>query len=155
MKTLIIYNSIHNGNTEKIAKAIAKILKAKLAKPNELNIKELTKYDLIGFGSGIYAFRHHKSLLNLINKFPATYKKAFIFSTSGFPLLSPIWHSSLKTKLLKKGFIIIGEFSCKGFDRFGPWKLIGGINKNRPDKKDIEKAEDFAKKLIGKKVREK
>ena len=55
MKTLIICVSIHHGNTEKIAKAMAEVLNAKLVKPNEVNINELAKYYSIGFGSGIYA----------------------------------------------------------------------------------------------------
>ncbi len=147
METLIIYNSIHHSNTEKLAKVMAKILKAKLLKPSELEIKNLQKYDLIGFGSGIYFSRHHKSLLKLIHKLPIADKKAFIFSTAGLPKFKLIWHKSLKRKLLKKGFEIVGEFCCGGFDTFGPLKIIGGLNKNRPDKKDLEEAENFVKKL--------
>ncbi len=54
MKTLIIYISIHHSNTERIAKAMAEILDAKLVKSNEVHINDLLEYDLIGFGSGIY-----------------------------------------------------------------------------------------------------
>lgn len=53
----------------------------------------------------------------------------------------------LKEKLLEKGFDIIGEFSCRGFDTYGPWKLIGGKNKGRPNGKDLEKAKEFGKSL--------
>lgn len=60
---------MHHNDTEKIAKAIANVLEAK---------------DLIGFGSSIYRFKHHKSLLNIADKIsPQKNKKAFIFSTSG------------------------------------------------------------------------
>ena len=80
MKSSIIYISIHHANTEKIAKAMAEVLNAKLAKPNDVNISELHGYDLIGFGSGIYFAKYHKSLLNLIDKLPVQKSKnAFIF----------------------------------------------------------------------------
>ncbi|MEA2098104.1 MAG: flavodoxin family protein [Patescibacteria group bacterium] len=144
MKTLIIYASIHNGNTEKIAIAISKTLDAKLIKPNEIEINKLSEYDLIGFGSGIYFGRHHKSLLDFVSKLQSqNNKKAFIFSTRGiFPM--SVCHKILKRQLLRKGFNIIGEFSCKGFDDYGPFKLIGGINKNKPDEKDLDNAKKFA-----------
>ena len=149
MKTLIIYNSIHQRNTEKIAKAMAEEIKADLAKPNEINLDEIGKYDIIGFGSGIYFSKHHITLLNLVDKLPSLDKKAFIFSTKG---LTPDWtnHRKLRKKLLAKGFSIIGEFSCKGFDNYGPFKLIGGINKGRPDEKDIKSAREFIKKIVRK-----
>jgi flavodoxin len=53
----------------------------------------------------------------------------------------------LKEKLSGKGFEIIGEFSCKGFDTWGPFKLIGGLNKGKPDEEDFKSAERFANSL--------
>jgi len=161
MKTLIIYISIHHGNTEKIAKEIAEVLDAKLLKPWEVNVDNLSEYDLIGFGSGIYFGEHHKSLLSLADKLPILKgKKAFIFSTSGvcnkLNYLYNIchrtthFHNPLKEKLLKKGFNIVGEFSCRGFDTVWPFKLIGGISKGRPNKEDLGKARKFARSLKNK-----
>jgi len=143
MKVLIIYISIHYGNTEKIAKAMAEILNAELVKPSEIEIDTLSEYDLIGFGSGSYFWQHHKELLNLVKEIPHLYKKAFIFSTRGG---GPAWlsHRGLKKELLAKGFDVIGEFSCKGFDTFGALKAIGGINKGKPDEKDLATARRFA-----------
>lgn len=54
MKNLIVCESIHHGNTEKIGKAIAEYLNADLIKTNDVNVNTLEDYDLIGFGSGIY-----------------------------------------------------------------------------------------------------
>jgi len=146
MKTLIIYKSIHQGNTKKIAKVIAKELTAKLQTPETTTLKDLEKYDLLGFGSGIYAWRYHQSLLKLVDNLTTTNKKAFIFSTSGGGTKDPD-RKALRKKLENKGLEIIGEFNCKGWDKFGPLKLIGGINKGRPDTKDLKQAQDFAKKL--------
>lgn len=46
MSALIIYHSIHHGNTEKIARAIAEVLKARLVKSDEADINTLSDYDL-------------------------------------------------------------------------------------------------------------
>ncbi len=147
MKTLIVYVSIHHGNTEKIAKVIAKTLKAKLVKPSQLNIKDISKYDLIGFGSGIFFRKHHRSLLEVVDKIPLLHKNAFIFSTAGMLLPKFLWHNSLRKKLTKKGFKITGEFSCRGWDTFGPFQFFGGLSKGHPNKKDIENARNFAENL--------
>ncbi len=149
MKTLLICISIHHGNTEKIAKAMAEVLDAKLIKPREVDAASLLKYDLIGFSSGIYYHKHHKSLLDLIDRLPYLKdKKAFIFSTSGIKNILFIndYNKLLKKKLSEK-FNIIGEFSCRGFHAYGPFKYIGGINKGRPNEKDLEKAKDFVRDL--------
>ena len=148
MKTLLIYISIHHGNTEKIAKAMAEVLDAKLVKPNEIDINELSKYDLIGFGSGIYGGEHHKVLLNFIDKlYQEQNKKAFIFSTRWTGPVR-LYHISLRNKLLEKKFDVIGEFSCKGFmDHSFTKYILGGVNKKRPYKKDLENARKFAEEL--------
>jgi flavodoxin len=53
----------------------------------------------------------------------------------------------LKEELSNKGFEIIGEFACKAFDTMGPFKLIGGLNKGKPDEEDFKNAESFANSL--------
>jgi flavodoxin len=146
MKSLIIYKSLHKGNTEKIAKRMGKILGADLLETEELNLKKIGKYDLIGFGSGIYFSKHHKSLLNLVDKLPSLKsKKVFVFSTSG--IIKQVFHRKLKKKLEEKGAMIVDEFFCKGFDKYGFLRLIGGINKGRPNEDDLKRAEDFAREL--------
>lgn len=41
-----------------------------------------------------------------------------------------------------------GAFACKGWNAYGSFKLIGGINKGRPNDKDLENAREFAKRLM-------
>lgn len=126
-------------------------LKAELLKPKDVNMDNIAEYDLIGFGSGIYFQKHHKSLLKLVDKLPAMNKKVFIFSTRGdfLPFSDPLkYHITLKNELLNKNFQVIGEFSCRGLSTYYRiFRIIGGINKGRPNSKDLEKANVFAENL--------
>lgn len=151
MKTIIICHSEHHGNTEKIAQVITDVLKAKLIKPHQAKPETLKNYDLIGFGSGIYYQRHHKSLFKLVDQLPPMKnKKAFIFSTSGLKEIKLLndFNRPLKKKLLKKGFQIIGVLSCRGFDTVWPLNLIGGMYKGRPNQEDLKQAATFATSLL-------
>jgi flavodoxin len=150
MKVLLIYISVHHGNTERVAEVMANILDADLLQVKQADVSMLEQYGLIGFGSGIFYGRHHKSLLDFVDKLPMLRnKKAFIFSTSGLRKI-PFVHNfdkPLKEKLQRQGFDIIGEFSCRGYDTSKAAMIVGGVNKGRPDAKDLKQAEDFAKSL--------
>jgi len=147
MKALMICISVHHGNTEKVAETIASILDADLLQVKQADAGMLAKYDLVGFGSGIYFGKHHESLLDFVDKLPVVgNKKAFIFSTSGLRKI-PLVHDfdkPLRRRLQQKGFDIIGEFSCRGLDTYRATRLVGGVNKGRPNAKDLKQAEDFA-----------
>ena len=146
MKTLIVCSSMHRGNTKMIAEAMADILDADLMEPQEADLVNLDQYDLIGFGSGVYGGKPHKSIEKFVFGLPRFRDmKAFVFSTSWRGKLS--YNQFLKNKLTEKGFDVLDDFTCRGFNCFGPFKLIGGLNKGRPNKEDIENAVDFAQKL--------
>jgi len=150
MKALVIYISVHHGNTEKVAKVVANVLDAGLLQVKQVYASMLEQYDLIGFGSGIYFGKYHKSLLDFADTLPMLRnKKAFIFSTSGLRKI-PFIHDfskQLKEKLMRKGFDIVGEFSCRGFDTSWAAMIVGGINKGRPNARDLKQAKDFARAL--------
>ena len=146
MKTPVIYHSTHHGNTEKIAGVISEVFGAELLKPPAVKVYELHQYDFIGFGSGVYFGKHHKVLLNFVKKLPPLGKKVFIFSTSGKGMVGN-YHKALRAELLQIKCEIIGEFACKGFDTFGLFSLIGGINNGHPDRDDVENAKAFARSL--------
>lgn len=141
MKAAIIYKSIHHGNTKKIAEVMAKVLEAELFDLKDVAPKIVKEYGLIGFGSGIYYGKPHKKLMAFVEELnSAENKKAFVFSTSGRG--KP--NNWLKENLSNKGFEVIGEFHCKGYDTYGITKLFGGISKGKPDEKDLKNAEKFA-----------
>ncbi len=56
-------------------------------------------------------------------------------------------HLALREKLQSKGYLIVDEFQCKGFNTNLFLKYFGGINKNRPNEEDLKHAETFAEKL--------
>jgi flavodoxin len=158
-KVLLILFSFHHKNTEKIAKVFAKVFDAQIKRPQQINPEELQDYSLIGFGSGIYDGKHHKSLLNLADRLPQIVnKKVFIFSTCGAPrvvmndesllrekLIED--HLLLKQKLQSKGYLIVDEFKCAGFNTNSFLRFVGGINKGRPNAEDLKHAEEFAQNL--------
>ena len=147
MSSLLVLVSYHHNNTQKIAEIFAKILDAKIKTPTETTADELQQHELLGFGSGIYFGKHHKNLLKFADKISQVdNKKAFIFSTSGDGRGTRS-HTHLRKKLESKGYNVLDEFSCAGFDTFGLMKLIGGIKKGRPNAGDLEQAEKFAKSL--------
>lgn len=150
VRSLVVVFSYHHKNTEKIANVIAKVLDAPVKTPQDIKPEELFQYSLIGFGSGIYSAQHHESLLLLADKLPAvSNKKAFIFSTSAIMGDAKVAkdHSHLREKLQAKGYIIVDEFSCKGFNTNSFLKYFGGMNKGRPNAEDLRHAEEFAENL--------
>jgi flavodoxin len=150
MKALLIYVSVHHGNTEKVARIMANVLHADLVQVKQADATKLERYDLIGFGSGVYFGKHHASLLDFVDGLPAvSNNKAFVFSTSGLRKI-PFVHDfdkSLREKLQRKGFDVVGEFSCRGYDTSRAAMIVGGINRGRPNARDLQRAEDFAGRL--------
>jgi len=146
MKCLLIVYSYHHNNTQKIAEVFAKVLGAETVKPQQTDPKELENYDLIGFGAGIDSGKHYKTLLDFADQLPnVNGKKAFIFSTSGISnsKYKNKIHTELREKLLAKGYLIVDEFNCHGFNTNSFLKAFGGMNKGKPDAEDLKNAEDF------------
>jgi len=156
MNTVIYIYSYHKGNTRKVAEAMAPMLGASIIEiakdgsvTKELNLND---YDLVGFGAGIAFSKHYKQLLQFAGELDTVEgKKAFIFSTAGLHSKEKMikHHSPLHKILAEKGFEIVDEFACKGHDTFSVLKLIGGINKGRPNEEDLQKAKEFAQGLLG------
>ena len=123
MKTAIVYASVHHGNTKKIIDEIAKTNDVELIDATQTVEKDLSEYDLIGFAS-----------VNLADN-----KNTFLICTYGG---RPVF-KSIEQVIAYKHDTIVGRFSCKGFDTFGPFKMIGGVSKGHPDEKDIAAAIEF------------
>lgn len=58
---------------------MASVLHSEEIQPADVDVEMLDDYRLIGFGSGIYYWNHHKSLFDLIEKLPRIHKKPSYF----------------------------------------------------------------------------
>jgi flavodoxin len=150
MNTLLVVYSYHHNNTQKVAEVFARVLGAEIVTPQQADPNSLGGYDLVGFGAGIDSGRHYKQLLDFADQLPnAEGKKAFIFSTSGVsnPKYKAKIHTALREKLEAKGYLILDEFNCHGFNTNSFLKAFGGMNKGCPNEEDLKAAEEFARKI--------
>jgi flavodoxin len=137
-------------NTEKVAKVFAEVLDAPIKTPQQTAPQEPQEYDLVGFGAGIDSAKHYKPLLDFADRLPqVNNKNAFIFSTAALSSDKKRVkdHSYLREKLESKGYVIVDEFQCKGFNTNSFMKYFGGMNRGRPNAEDLKNAEEFAQKL--------
>ena len=77
MKIAIVYASVHHGNTKKLVDAIADAYGTELIDATKIKEKNLSEYDLIGFASGIYYSKFHKSVLKFAEDNLPESKKVF------------------------------------------------------------------------------
>lgn len=143
MKTALIYASTHHQNTQKLVSALAQKFDLILIDATAIREKNLREYDRIGFASGIYFNKFHQSILNFAAVNLPHNKEVFLICTYGAKSDFASLESIIKSKQCK----ILGEFGCKGYDTFGPFKLIGGLAKGHPDEKDIENVVEFYRNL--------
>lgn len=143
MRKAIVYASVHHGNTEKLVKRIAEECRVDLIDAiKQMNV-DLNDYDMIGFASGIYYSKFHQSILKFSEENLSADKKVFLICTYG----GSANFKSIEQILNKKHASVVGKFGCKGYDTFGPFKLVGGIAKGHPDEEDMKNAVDFVKGL--------
>jgi flavodoxin len=139
MKSLIVCASKSQGNTRRVADRMAE----------SVDPATIREYDLVGFGSGIYYMTVDARLQKLMRRVPAVdHIRAFTFFTSGareLPLVG--YHKPVRKQLESKGFEVIGSFSCRGLDTVGPFGFIGGINRGRPNDRDLDRAAKFVARL--------
>jgi flavodoxin len=145
LKALILCYSYHHNNTQKVASVIANVLGAEIKSPQDVTPADVAGYDFVGFGSGIYFYKHHKTLQKLADKLPQVNNKpAFIFSTSGEEGKGEKLHTKLREKLQAKGYHILSEFNCPGHDTTIAAKLFGNQQEGRPNQGDLAHAQTFA-----------
>ncbi len=147
MKTAIIYSSVHHKNTEKIVQTVAqRIPDITLIDSTKVVMKDLQSFDLIGIASGIYFGKFHKSILKFVRDNLPEHKNVFFIYTCGSS--NPNYTNHIHEIVNEKKCAVLGTYSCFGFDTFGPFKIVGGIQKGHPDEKEISDAVDFVFKII-------
>ena len=145
MKTAVFYHSYHHGNTKKILEAMAQQGQMELVDATSVEDFSPDTYDILGFASGIYGFSVHSSVIQLARKILPPSKPTFFVYTYGGAKGGGA--KAMEEIAQAKGCPVLGEFSCKGYDTFGPFRLVGGIAKGHPNPRDLEKARTFYREL--------
>ena len=151
MKTAICYYSRHHGNTRKVLEAMAREGEVDLLDVTTRQAVRLEDYDCIGFASGVYFGKFQESVLAFARQYLPQGKPVFFVCTYG----GSAGHSTrvLSELAAEKGCPVLGRFGCKGYDTFGPFRLVGGIAKGHPNAQDLENARAFYRKIQAQNLR--
>lgn len=143
MKVVIAYVSTHHGNTKKLIDAISMNSKDEITLIDATKEKsvDLNQYDIIGLAAGIAYGKYYPTLIEFAKNNLPKNKKVFFIHTAGDPRENH--NKTIKEISDSYGCECLGTYFCKGFDTYGPFKLIGGIAKNHPNEDDIKGAIDF------------
>lgn len=145
MKTAVCYYSRHHGNTLKVLEAMAGEGEVDLIDVTTRQTVRLEGYDCIGFASGIYGFGFHKAVVEFARQYlPQGKPVFFVYTYGGAKGNGP---KDLEMIAREKGCPVLGGYSCKGYDTFGPFKLVGGIAKGHPDERDLNGARSFFRQI--------
>ena len=145
MKTAVCYYSRHHGNTLKVLEAMAEGHDIDLIDVTSRMAVHLEDYDSIGFASGIYYSKFHETVLDFVRQYLPHGKDVFFVYTCGS--MRKDYTKAIDEVVAAKGANVLGEYGCRGFDTYGPFKLIGGIAKSHPDADDLQKARAFCQSI--------
>lgn len=140
-KAVIIYASTHHGSTKKLVEAIADnydIAQIDAAKQRQA---DLSAYDLIGFASGIAFGRFYDSVEQFLKTNLPEGKRVFFLYTCA--KVNHRFTKMIKAAAHEKRAVILGEYGCRGYNTYGPWKIIGGMNRKHPSEDEISNAVGF------------
>ena len=147
-RTAIIYASKHQGNTYKLVKAISEKYDIDQVEAENVHFMDLSPYDLIGFASGIDFGKFYPSVEQFLKDNLPENKKVFFLYTCAKK--NPKFIERIKMEALERKAVIMGEYGCRGYNTYGPWKVIGGMNKNHPSQEELEEAIHFYESLLNK-----
>ena len=142
MKIILIIKSTHQQNTLKVAEAMAEVAPLTIVELENARNYNFKEYDIVGFGSGIYYGKHDKELIKFVETLCDKPAYSFVISTSGTNNYQK-YNKSLVKLLESKNQTVLGNFGCKGLDKFFIFKLFGGLNKGHPDETDFDAAQQF------------
>ena len=144
-KIAIVYASRHQGNTRKLVEGLAETLDLTLIDAQECHQADLSPYDLIGFASGIDFGRFYAPVVQFLQENLPEKKKVFFLYTCA--KVSDRFIRQIHEEAVKKNAVFLGAYGCRGYNTYGPWKWIGGMNKNHPDQTEIQEAVRFVASL--------
>ncbi|MCR4655324.1 MAG: flavodoxin [Lachnospiraceae bacterium] len=148
MKTVIIYASKHHGNTKKVCERLADQCNVTLVEASDVSDSfPWDDYDLIGFASGIAFKKFYEPVNNAAGLIPAGKKAFYIYTCAAN---DQDFSENIRGIVESRGAKSIGTYGCKGFNTFGPLKLIGGMNKKNPTEDELAAAVQFYRSIESK-----
>ena len=145
-KVAVIYASTHHENTKKLVDAISGKFNITPIDATQHPHADLTGYDLIGFASGIDFGKFYDSVERFLRDNLPENKQIFFLYTCA--MTKDSFTKSIRNEAQKRNAVILGEYGCRGFNTYGPWKLIGGMNKGHPTEDEIAGAVRFVDNLL-------
>lgn len=149
MKTIILYASRHHGNTKKLVDAIVtahpEIDTLDVKQLGKNDYPDLSEYHLIGVATGIYYSEIDKDMARVLSNVLQPQDKVFGLMTYGG---NNKWYGKDIDGICRmKQAVFMGVYGCAGFDTWGPFKLVGGVQKGHPTAEEIQGAVNFYEKI--------
>ncbi len=145
MKSLIIFSSRHHENTQKLVNAIARKYPVDLVDADVSCHIPLEEYDLIGFASGIDFGKFYPSVTDIASALPAGKRVYALFICAKD---NGKYGSEIQEIAVQRDCCYLGQFGCRGFNTYGPWKLIGGMNRQNPSPDELDAGVAFYEKVL-------
>lgn len=145
IRTIIIYRSKHHGNTKKLVDAVVEahpeIDTLDVSTLGKKEYPNLAPYHIICFASGIYYGKFDKDILRVAQECLRDGDNVIGLMTYGGS--NKFNGRDLDGICRLKMATLLSMYGCPGFDTYGPFKLVGGMNKGRPNDEDIQGAVEF------------
>lgn len=141
MKTAVCCYSRRHGNTLRVLEAMAEGNNIDLIDVTACSEAQLEDYDAVGPASGIYFGQFHKSVLRFADNHLPKGKNVFFVYTCGS--MGKGYAKAIAEAAVSRGAAILGEYGCRGYDTFGPFRLVGGIAKGHPNAAELQGARAF------------
>lgn len=141
MKTIIIYESTHHGNTKKLVDAICGRYQVEAADISSAEALDLSAFERIGLASGIAFGKFYGAMERFAAERLPEGKQVFFLYTCGKD--TGKYANSVRRSAESRGCTVLGTYGCLGYDTFGPFKLVGGISKGHPTQVEIDGAVNF------------
>ena len=107
--------------------------------------QDLSGYDRIGLASGIYYSSFAQPLIRYAERNLPEGRPVFFIYTHGAPKGGFL--TGIRSVTNRKNCQELGSYHCKGFDTYGPFKMVGGIAKGHPTEEEIRAAVEFYRRL--------
>lgn len=150
LKTIILYRSKHHGNTKQLVDAVAaahpEIDVIDVSTLGKHEYPDLSPYHIIAFASGIYYGKYDKDIRRIAQECLRDGDNVIGFITYGG---NEKYNGSELSGICRLKFAnLLSVYGCPGLDTYGPFKLVGGMNKGRPNAEDIAGAVEFYDRIV-------